>query len=205
MPFKNIFNVPNILTLIRLILSPIMLPILLVYLLPFNIISVNYVLAGLFLVFSITDFLDGFIARRYEQVSSFGRLVDPIADKFLIYSTLVALLAVQKVFFAWVLVLIGREFFILGLRILALEHKFSVSVSFFGKIKTVVQVAYLTVLIANPYHARSSTSILGWVNDYYVSPAWTATETLLMVLAVSMSLFSAYRYYKSFIQAYAQH
>lgn len=204
MPFKNVVNVPNMLTLFRLILSPIMLPVLLVYLLPFNIVWINYCLAGLFVIFSITDFLDGFIARRYAQISSFGRLIDPMADKFLLYSTLVALLAVQKIFFVWVLILIGREFFILGLRLIALEHKFSVPVSILGKIKTVMQVAYLTVLIANPYHARSSTSITGWFSDYYVSPAWAATEALLMVAAVGMSLFSAYRYYVSFVSLYRE-
>lgn len=177
---------------------------LLVYLLPYNIAWINYFLAGLFVLFSITDFLDGFIARRYELISSFGRLIDPIADKFLIYSTLVALLAVQKIFFAWVLILIGREFFILGLRLLALENKFAISVSMFGKIKTFVQVAYLTILIANPYHARGATSIMGWFTDYYLSPAWTATESLLMLAAVGMSIVSVYYYYKSFMDSYSQ-
>jgi CDP-diacylglycerol---glycerol-3-phosphate 3-phosphatidyltransferase len=205
MPLKNFVNVPNFLTLFRLVLSPIMLPILLVYLLPLNILWINLFLAGLFVLFSITDFLDGYIARRFSQVSSFGRILDPIADKFLIYSTLVALLAVQKIFFAWVLILIGREFFVLGLRLLALENKFSVQVSVFGKIKTCAQVLYLTVLIANPYHACGSTGIFCGLTDLYLSPGWNGAEFLLMVVAVGATIFSAYRYYKSFVASYTQH
>jgi CDP-diacylglycerol--glycerol-3-phosphate 3-phosphatidyltransferase len=204
MIFKNFINVPNILTLIRLVVSPIMLPVLLVYLLPLNIFWVNCILAGLFALFSITDFFDGYLARRYAQVSSFGRFLDPIADKFLIFSTLVALLAINKIFFVWVLILIGREFFVLGLRQMALENNLSINVSWFGKIKTLFQVLYLVILIANPFHSVSRSGLTRLVTDLYNAPAWTVLETLLMVAAVSMTLVSAERYYHAFMAKYIE-
>ena len=204
MIFKDLVKVPNILTLIRLVVSPVMLPVLVVYLLPLNIFWVNVVLAVLFTLFSVTDFFDGYLARRYAQVSSFGRFLDPIADKFLIFSTLVALLAVNKIFFVWVLLLIGREFFVLGLRQMALENNLSIHVSWFGKIKTLLQVVYLTVLILNPYHTLSRTGLSGFVKDMYNAPGWTILETILMAAAVSMTVISAERYYHVFVVQYAQ-
>ena len=204
MTFKDLVNVPNILTLIRLIVSPIMLPVLLVYLLPLNVFWINAALACLFGLFSITDFFDGYLARRYAQVSSFGRFLDPIADKFLIFSTLVALLAINKIFFIWVLILIGREFFVLGLRQMALENNLSIHVSWFGKIKTLFQVLYLTVLILNPYHTFAKTGLTSFMHDLYNAPGWTSLETLLMAGAVSMTLVSAERYYHAFVVLYAQ-
>jgi CDP-diacylglycerol--glycerol-3-phosphate 3-phosphatidyltransferase len=112
-------NLPILLTLSRLILSPLLLPVLLVYLLPFNNIFINSFLGFLFFLFSITDFFDGYFARRYKQETQVGKLLDPIADKFLLYSTLIGLLAADKIFFYWVIIIIGREFFVMGLRQIA--------------------------------------------------------------------------------------
>lgn len=190
------------LTLIRLVVSPIVLPVLLVYLLPFNIFWINGLLALLFLLFSITDFFDGYLARRYSQVSSFGRFLDPIADKFLIFSTLVALLAVHKIFFIWVLILIGREFFVLGLRQMALENNFSIHVSWFGKVKTLIQVLYITVLILNPYHSLEKSGLSRCIQDMYNAPGWTSLETLLMFITIAMTILSAERYYHAFVYQY---
>ncbi len=182
-----------------------MLPVLVVYILPLNIFWINCSLAGLFVLFSLTDFFDGLLARRYEQVSSFGRFLDPIADKFLVYSVLIALLAINKLFFVWVLVLIGREFFVLGLRQIALENNFSIQVSWLAKCKTLFQTMYLTILIANPFHTLSRSEFSRCIADLYRSPIWTSVEMLLLVLAVSMSIISAMRYYQHFIVSYIEH
>ena len=125
-------NLPTILTLIRLILSPLVLPVILVYLLPLNIFWVNGVLAVIFMLLSITDFFDGYLARKYNQETVLGKVLDPLADKFLTYSALIGLLAAHKIYFYWVVILIGRELFILGLRHVALEHRLEVSVSILG-------------------------------------------------------------------------
>ena len=185
-------NVPIILTLVRLILSPILLPLLLVYLLPFNSVYFNYPLAGLFILFGLTDFFDGYLARKLQQETRTGRVLDPIADKFLIYSTLVALLAVSKIYFFWVIILIGREFFVMGLRLFAMEHHIQANVSVFGKLKTVVQMLYLVVAIANPYQS------LG----LFAAGGWNLFEAILLVLALFTSLFSAWRYYVAFVKEF---
>jgi len=199
---KHIFTIPNILTFIRLIISPIMLPILIVYLLPFNFLWLNAALAAIFALFSLTDFFDGYLARRYEQVTAFGKALDPIADKFLVFSTLVALLAIQKIFFVWVLVLIGREFFVLGIRQLALENNFAIHVSWWAKLKTVSQMCYLTFLIYNPYHTTGFGGFSWFVRDFYQAPGYMTIELLLTILAIGLSVLSAQRYYQSFMQEY---
>jgi CDP-diacylglycerol--glycerol-3-phosphate 3-phosphatidyltransferase len=204
MSFKKFINLPNFLTLVRLVVSPVVLPVLLVYLLPFNVSWLNYTLAGLFALFSITDFLDGYLARRYEQVSAFGRFLDPIADKFLVFSTLVSLLAINKIFFVWVLILIGREFFVLGLRQMALEHNLSIHVSWLGKIKTLFQDMYLVVLIANPFHTPSRFGLTRFMSDFYHAPNWTLLENFLMVCALAMAIISAVQYYNAFLEQFSQ-
>ena len=185
----KILTLPNILTLIRLIISPLALPLLFVYLLPFNNVWINGFLALLFVVFSLTDFFDGYLARRYNLESFIGKLLDPIADKFLLYSTLVALLAADKLFFYWVILFIGREFFMMGLRILALEHKFSLPVTKIAKIKTAVQMVTITFIIFNPHQQ------LGLFKGFM----WNGTELLLLSLTLVLSLYTARQYFRSFL------
>lgn len=185
----KLFTLPNTLTLIRLVLSPLALPVLLVYLLPLNILWINVSLALLFVVFGITDYFDGYFARRYAQESLIGGLLDPIADKFLLYSTLIGLLAANKIYFFWVVLLIGREFFIMGLRLVALEHKYSISVSYLAKFKTAVTMICLTYIIYNPYHQ------LGLMGAFSAN----LIEYALLATAIGFSLFTAKQYFDGFM------
>ena len=120
------FSLPLRLTLIRLIGSPLILPFFLVYLLPFNNIWLNGSLSLFFLFFGLTDFFDGYLARKYNQVTVLGGMLDHIADKFLLYSTLISLVAAQKLYFFWAILWIGREFLLMALRQIALENNFSI-------------------------------------------------------------------------------
>lgn len=192
---KRNFTIPTILTLTRLVLSPLMLPVLLVYLLPWNSLWINGALALLFVAFSLTDFFDGYLARRLDQETRLGRLLDPIADKFLVYSTLVALLAVNKIYFYWVIILIGREFFMMGLRQIALENNFSVAVSWLGKLKTFVQMSFLTFVIVNPYADK-------WLWQAYV---WNSMQLLLLLATLGLSIVSAWLYYREFMRGFRAH
>lgn len=185
----KLFTLPNILTLIRLILSPLALPVLLVYLLPFNILWINGFLAILFVAFCITDYFDGYFARRYSQQSLIGGLLDPIADKFLLYSTLIGLLASNKIYFFWVVLLIGREFFIMGLRLVALEHSYSIPVSYLAKLKTAVTMICLIYIIYNPYHH------LGLLGAFWCN----VIECGLLASAIGLSLFTAKQYFDGFM------
>lgn len=182
-------NTPTILTLIRLILSPLILPILLVHFLPYNNLFINSFLALVFVGFSLTDFFDGYLARKNGQETALGTILDPIADKFLFYSTLIALLVAHKIFFFWVVLLIGREFFMMGLRQVALENHFSVPVSPFGKYKTALQMGCLTFIILNPYHD------MGWQGR----GLWNGIESSLLFITISFSLLSAKSYYHAFM------
>lgn len=185
----KLLTLPNTLTLIRLVLSPLALPVLLAYLLPLNILWINASLALLFVAFGITDYFDGYFARRYAQESLIGGLLDPIADKFLLYSTLIGLLAANKIYFYWVVLLIGREFFIMGLRLVALEHKFSIPVSYLAKLKTAVTMICLTYIIYNPYHH------LGLSGAFDAN----AIEYVLLSLAILLSLYTAKQYFSAFL------
>lgn len=185
----KLFTLPNTLTLIRLVLSPLALPVLLVYLLPLNILWINVSLALLFVVFGITDYFDGYFARRYAQESLIGGLLDPIADKFLLYSTLIGLLAANKIYFFWVVLLIGREFFIMALRLVALENKYSIPVSYLAKFKTAVTMVCLTYIIYNPYHQ------LGLMGAFSAN----LIEYALLAIAISLSLFTAKQYFDGFM------
>lgn len=191
--FKNV-NLPNWLTIIRLVVSPLTLPLLLVYFLPHNIFWINSGLAILFVMFGLTDFFDGYLARKFDQETSLGKMLDPIADKFLVFSTLVALLAAGKIFFYWVILFIGREFFVMGLRLVALEHNLSVSVSWLGKIKTFFQMVLLTWIIINPDHN------VGW----RACSMWNTGELLLLLVSLALTIISAQRYYTAFIVAFME-
>lgn len=185
---------PLVLTLIRLILSPLVLPLLLVHFLPYNSLFINAILALIFVGFSLTDFFDGYLARRNGQESALGSILDPIADKFLFYSTLIALLVAHKIFFFWVVLLIGREFFMMGLRQVALENHFSVPVSSFGKYKTALQMTCLTFIILNPYHELEL--------QLHGNGVWNVIEAILLGLTILFSVSSAKMYFNNFMSQF---
>ena len=186
------FNIPTRLTLIRFLGSLFVLPFSLVYLGSLNIGWLNVALGLLFISFAATDFFDGYLARKYGQVTAIGKVLDSIADKFLLYSTLIALLAVEKIYFYSVIILIGREIFILGLRCIASEYHLSVSVSWLAKVKTAIQMTYLVYLIINPYHYLGLGGAL----------RWNGLELGLLTITILLSLFTAQQYYNCFIQQF---
>ncbi|MGB8366925.1 MAG: CDP-diacylglycerol--glycerol-3-phosphate 3-phosphatidyltransferase [Candidatus Babeliales bacterium] len=185
------FNIPTWLTLIRLF-SPLVLPVFLVYLAPFNIWWLNFLLGFLFILFAATDFFDGYLARKYNQETALGKILDPIADKFLLYATLISLLTVGKIYFYWVIILIGREIFIMGLRYIAVDYHLSISVSWLAKVKTMMQMIFLFYLIITPYHALGLRA----------APGWNGLELIFLTLTVSLSLLTAYQYYENFMRQF---
>jgi CDP-diacylglycerol--glycerol-3-phosphate 3-phosphatidyltransferase len=104
--------------------------------------------AGVFALASFTDALDGWIARRQKIESTFGKLMDPLADKLLVVAALVSLVSLDRLS-AWVaMVIIAREFAVTGLRQVAMEHGHVMPASIWGKLKTVAQIAMVLALIA---------------------------------------------------------
>ena len=186
-------SLPMLLTFIRLIGSPLILPFFIVYLLPYNVLWLNYSLATLFFLFGLTDFFDGYLARKYQQVTPIGAMLDHVADKFLLYSTLIALVAAHKLHFFWAIVLIGREFFIMALRQIALENNFCITVSSWGKLKTAMHIICLTFIIINPCQHLSFSVLY-----------WNGTELALLLIATGLSLTSAYHYATIFMKQFSE-
>ena len=189
-PDKQQLNLPILLTLTRLVLAPIIVPTLLVLLLPYNVWFINMALATIFAAFGMTDFFDGYFARKFGLESSLGRLLDPVADKLLVSSTLIALVAVDRLAFYWAVIWIAREFFVLSLRQYAAEHdRLALCVSALAKLKTALQLACLTFIILNPMHQY------GLFEQF----AWNGSELLLLLSSTILSVWSAYCYYSGYI------
>lgn len=137
-------NLPNKLTLFRVILIPFFVFFLLV---PSFGSAGNYIALAIFLVASLTDFLDGKIARKYDLVTNFGKFMDPLADKLLVCSALICLVELNELP-AWiVIVIIAREFIISGFRLIAVDNGVVISASYWGKFKTASQMLMVIVLI----------------------------------------------------------
>jgi CDP-diacylglycerol--glycerol-3-phosphate 3-phosphatidyltransferase len=135
-------NVPNVLTVFRILLVPVLVAALLQ-----EGWSGDALAAAIFALASFTDALDGWIARRQKSVTTFGKLMDPLADKLLVTAALVSLVSLDRLS-AWVaMVIIAREFAVTGLRQLAMEHGEVIPASIWGKVKTIAQIAMVLVLI----------------------------------------------------------
>jgi CDP-diacylglycerol--glycerol-3-phosphate 3-phosphatidyltransferase len=135
-------TLPNLLTVFRILMVPVLVVVLLS-----EIFESDWPAAAVFAVASITDVADGYLARRNDQVTTFGKLWDPLADKLLVTAALVSLVDLNKLD-AWVaMVIIAREFAVTGLRQVAVEQGHVVAASVAGKVKTFVQVAMVLVLI----------------------------------------------------------
>jgi CDP-diacylglycerol--glycerol-3-phosphate 3-phosphatidyltransferase len=136
-------NLPNVLTLLRILLVPV-----LVVALTEEIAHGSTIAAIVFVVASLSDGLDGYIARSRQSVTTFGKVMDPIADKLLIVAALFSLVSLDRVD-AWVaMVVVAREFAVSGLRVAAGQQGVVIPASGLGKIKTIVQSAAVLALIA---------------------------------------------------------
>ena len=132
-------NVPNRLTILRVAMIPLFVIAMLWQQLPYS----DYIAGGLFIAACITDFFDGYLARKYNQVTTFGKFMDPLADKLLVCAALICFLAdPQTNMPAWVvIIIISREFIISGFRLVAAEKGVTIAASYWGKVKTFVQMA----------------------------------------------------------------
>lgn len=140
-------NLPNKLTVLRTALIPVFL----VFLYTDFWGKANaYIAVAVFVIASLTDLLDGKIARKYNLVTNFGKFMDPLADKLLVCSALIALVGLGKVP-AWiVIIIIAREFIISGLRLVASDSGVVIAASYWGKFKTTFQMAMIIGLILDP-------------------------------------------------------
>lgn len=143
-------NVPNRLTILRVVMIPLFVVAMLCPDFPYS----DYVAGGLFIAACVTDFFDGYLARKYNQITTFGKFMDPLADKLLVSAALICFLAdADSAMPVWaVIIIISREFIISGFRLVAAEKGVTIAANYWGKVKTVVQMIMSILLIFDFQH-----------------------------------------------------
>lgn len=149
-----------------------------------------WVAAGVFAVLAATDAVDGYLARSRNEITTFGKFVDPLADKLLVTAALLALIEVG-VLPAWIaLIIISREFVVSGLRMIASAEGVVISASWYGKIKTVLQIIAIIMFIVKDSTILVDLGVL-------TSSLFETTSWLIMGAAVVMTIMSMVDYFKS--------
>lgn len=173
------FNVPNLLALIRLLLAPVMFFLLVdrdnALLQNIHYSWLDYFAAFIFVIASATDFFDGYIARTFNQITTLGKILDPLADKMLTLAGFLGLMMLDRAS-AWaIFLIITRELFITGLRVSAVSQGLDIAASWMGKVKTVTQMIAIGFLL------------MEWPGG-----------TLILWVAVGLTLYSGYEYVRDF-------
>lgn len=172
----NFRSIPNILTLFRIVLAFMLLFVVLHSNLLFLQNNLNYCATFIFCLASLTDFFDGYIARKFSFISTFGEIFDPLADKLLILSAFIGLLILDRVDPWSVFLILSREFFVTGLRVVAVSNGINVAASNLGKYKTASQIIAIIALFMD--------------FDYAIFILW---------FAVFITIYSGYDYLRSYL------
>ena len=152
-------NLPNKLTLFRVILIPFFVLFMLVDITAYD----KWIALSIFIVASLTDLLDGKIARKYNLVTNFGKFMDPLADKLLVCSALICLVALTKIPSWIVIIIIAREFIISGFRLIASDNGVVIAASYWGKFKTTFQMVMICLMIADIEAISLITTVVMWI------------------------------------------
>ncbi len=167
-------NLPNALTLVRIFAVPVLVALLLTK-------EHMLVAAFIFLAASLTDLLDGYFARKRGQITTLGALLDPLADKLLISAAFISLIQLDIVEAWMVVIIVGREFAVMGLRSIAATQGFTISASDLGKIKMVAQVLAISLLILG-----HEIPVLDWAGE------------IALYIVVLFAIVSAFDYFRKF-------
>ena len=154
-------NLPNKLTILRVIMIPFFV-LALLYNGGENQ-TLRYVAAAIFIIASLTDMLDGKIARKYNLVTNFGKFMDPLADKLLVCSALICLVELKELPAWMVIVIISREFIISGFRLVASDNGVVIAASYWGKFKTTFQMIAVVLLILGIPSLSMVTTAVVWI------------------------------------------
>lgn len=155
-------NLPNKLTILRVLIIPFFVYALLI---SNGNIKIQIIACTLFIIASLTDLLDGYIARKYHLVTNFGKFMDPLADKLLVCSALICYVELTKIPAYIVIIIISREFIISGFRLIAAEQGTVIAAGYLGKFKTTFQMLMIIVLMIDlPYRPWNLLGqILMWI------------------------------------------
>lgn len=124
---------------------------------------VDYIALAIFIIASLTDLIDGKIARKYNLVTNFGKFMDPLADKLLVCAALIALVEMGRIPSWVVIIIISREFIISGFRLVASDNGVVIAASYWGKFKTTFQMIMVCLMIANIGALSLLTTIIMWI------------------------------------------
>ena len=153
-------NLPNKLTVVRMVLVPFFVAALL---LSKTNDSLKWVALALFVIASLTDFADGYIARKYNLVTNFGKFMDPLADKILTISGMICLVELGRIPSWIVVIIVAREFIISGFRLVAAENGVVIAANYWGKFKTTFQMIMIILMIMNIPQLQIVTNIVMWI------------------------------------------
>ena len=166
-------NLPNKLTVLRVLMIPFFVVFMLMNIVPG---MDKWIALAIFVVASLTDLLDGKIARKYNLVTNFGKFMDPLADKLLVSSAMICLVEMGRLP-AWiVIIIISREFIISGFRLIAADNGIVIAASYWGKFKTVFQMVMIIVMIMD------------------LGPSFAMLETILIYVALILTVVSLIDY-----------
>lgn len=141
----------------------------------------NYVAMGIFIFAAVTDSVDGYVARHYDQVSDFGKFIDPIADKLLVTAALLIFVE-QRQMSSWVcFIVIAREFLVSGLRLVAVEKGTVIAAAFSGKVKTAASMVCVCIMFL-PFH------------DYELL-SWLTPDKLCSAVILFTTVYSGVEYF----------
>ena len=154
-------NLANKLTMLRILMIPVFIAVL-VYSKDRDIVY-RYIALGIFIIASATDALDGYVARRYNMITDFGKLMDPLADKILVSSALIILIELGSISSWIVSIVIAREFIISGIRLIATEKNIIIAASPLGKLKTVSQMLSVILMLLSIEAISFITDISIWL------------------------------------------
>src|SRR5271165_3355462 len=176
-------NIPNLLTILRIFFVPLLVAALVQERVALNFrgatITNVWLALAIFLCAASTDLLDGYLARRWRQITTIGTLLDPIADKLLISSALIALVQVRAVPAWMVILIVGREFAVSGLRSIAAAEGYTIHASELGKTKMAIQVLAISLVIIGIHY-----------------PAWNPAALISMWGALIFAMLSAVDYFR---------
>lgn len=191
-------NLPNKLTLFRIILVPIMV-IVSFFDIPGSFLGISttmWIMELIFIIASITDKLDGYLARKNNQVTNFGKFLDPIADKILVVATMILFVEMGRLP-AWIpIIVIFREFAVSGYRLIAVQNSGKViAANVWGKLKTVTQMIaiILMFLTTQPYFAFVNSALTYMTTGDFVM---NILASIFMTVSVIATIFSGYEYLK---------
>lgn len=177
-------NIPNALTLLRIFFVPLLVSAMVQEKVSFHLggtfVSNDLLALAIFLFAAVTDLLDGYLARRWGQVTTVGTLLDPIADKLLVSAALIALVQVRAVPGYLVILVVGREFAVTGLRSIAATEGYTIKASDLGKTKMIAQVVAVSALLLGLRHPSVRPWALGSMWAVVVFALASAVEYFLM-------------------------